>query len=430
MPQYFLRYILATGIAGSIAAVCVLAVLPIIKRAFASAWLYRILISTAVLFLLPVSFALIDFVFVTNPGGADHTAFYTSYAAYSAYTAYLRSVQTYGRNLLTSSGNIIRYAAVIWAGGFIVFTANKAREYAIFYKKILKNNKPLYDESLFGLFAEIKTELKIKKPLRLFVNPNISSPMIVCMFKPAVLIPDITLSDAEWRFVFLHELTHYKRRDLWLFKFAMMACAIHWFNPFAYVIYSNIRAACEFSCDEAVLKRIKPSERKQYGMAILNMLDYGAGKSAFASALSGCGKRAAQRLKLIARGNLSRKGFVLPIAVIVFIACLSLLPAAVVSGVTVYDGAPPAAAETTKAKTPKATISLAVWTYADNGEKYYIRVSSGTTIEELRQNLNDIKKSWSFRTAVKGNAVGITVYSDTGDGLFLDDGITVSVKDE
>jgi len=321
---YFLKYIIATGVSGSVAAVCVLALLPVIKRVFACAWLYGLLTVSIALFLFPFSFAMIGFARV---GSVD--------AENIRYSTYIVSdVPADIEN--TAASGAFDYTVFVWAGGFIVFMANKAREYAIFYNRTLKHNRPLYDESLIALFDRAKTELKIKKPLRLFINPNISSPMIVCMFKPAVLMPDITLSDAQWRLVFLHELTHYKRRDLWFLRFAMIANAVHWFNPFAYVIYSNIRAACEFSCDEAVLKIAGPHERKQYGMTILNMLDHyrSANKNAFTSAMSGSRKRIEQRLKLIMRDNLSRGGFVLPVAVIALVAYLSLLPAAV-SSVTV-----------------------------------------------------------------------------------------------
>lgn len=80
-------------------------------------------------------------------------------------------------------------------------------------------------------------------------------PMASGVFRPVVLVP---AAGMEWtpqhrRDVVLHELAHVRRRDCLTHLASRIACALHWFNPLAWIAARQARVEREHACDDAVL---------------------------------------------------------------------------------------------------------------------------------------------------------------------------------
>ena len=58
------------------------------------------------------------------------------------------------------------------------------------------------------------------------------------------------------RMVFLHELSHYKRGDLWVKAFSLAIAALHWFNPLCYILVNAIDKQCELALDERLIQKM------------------------------------------------------------------------------------------------------------------------------------------------------------------------------
>jgi hypothetical protein len=99
--------------------------------------------------------------------------------------------------------------------------------------------------------------------------------MLIGLFRPYILIPDSEIQEQNLRHILMHELTHYKRRDGFYKWLVQIVVCIHWFNPFIYFTAREIDKACELSCDEAVLRRLNRSERRDYGEMLLTSLQCG-----------------------------------------------------------------------------------------------------------------------------------------------------------
>jgi len=111
------------------------------------------------------------------------------------------------------------------------------------------------DAPWLPLAVELASSLGITRRLTFLESTRASMPMAAGIFKPAVLMPE----DANrWplerlRIVLLHELAHVKRRDCLTHVIAQLACALHWFNPLAWIAARHVRTERERACDDLVL---------------------------------------------------------------------------------------------------------------------------------------------------------------------------------
>ena len=160
--------------------------------------------------------------------------------------------------------------AYIWGTGVLIFSLVIIISYFRFLCRKNKNAVKISDNKIF---SEVKNELKIKRHIRLKASSDIGSPMLVGILFPTVYIPCLEIPDDNMRMVLLHELTHYKRKDLLVKWFAVLVNAVHWFNPLCYLACAALSEACEVSCDMAVTKNMSEDEQKLYMQTILNLVE-------------------------------------------------------------------------------------------------------------------------------------------------------------
>lgn len=160
--------------------------------------------------------------------------------------------------------------AYIWGAGVLIFSLVIIISYFRFLCRKNKNAVKISDNKIF---SEVKKELKIKRHIRLKASSDIGSPMLVGVLFPTVYIPCLEIPNDNMRMVLLHELTHYKRKDLLVKWFAVLVNAVHWFNPLCYLACAALSEACEVSCDMAVTKNMSEDEQKLYMQTILNLVE-------------------------------------------------------------------------------------------------------------------------------------------------------------
>lgn len=158
----------------------------------------------------------------------------------------------------------------IWMLGMCVYLAVIFGSY-IKYTRRLKAS--CVSELECSAVDKVKSELGVRKYIRVRVSGEVASPLLVGVFFPTVYIPEKCISDEGMRMVLLHELTHYKRKDL-IFKWAAcISSAVHWFNPFSHLLCKNIGEVCEFCCDASVTEKLSESEKKTYMKTILDIAE-------------------------------------------------------------------------------------------------------------------------------------------------------------
>lgn len=166
--------------------------------------------------------------------------------------------------------NIWRILSCIWLLGTVIFISTVIISYAVYILKRRKNSILIENNDSF---FKIKKQLKIKRNIRVRKSSDIASPMLTGVFFPIVYIPEKEITEEMLEMVFIHELTHYKRKDILVKWFALFVNAVHWFNPFSYVISSALSEACELSCDMKVTKNMNEDEQKLYMKTILELVE-------------------------------------------------------------------------------------------------------------------------------------------------------------
>ena len=163
----------------------------------------------------------------------------------------------------------------IWLAWLIVALGLLIRKITIyqgFIRYINAGLTPVFDIGLLDRLSIAAKQSGIKKPIELCINPLVSSPLLIGFFHPCIVLPGADIPEKDFRYIILHELTHYKRRDMFYKWLVQITVCLHWFNPFVHLMSREITKACEFSCDEAVLAKIGNGNAQDYGKTLLDAM--------------------------------------------------------------------------------------------------------------------------------------------------------------
>ncbi len=199
-------------------------------------------------------------------------------------------------------------AAFLWLAVAVLIAAYKIICYGIFKMAVYKNSTPEFK----------KGRISIRK------SDTFSSPLLIGIVKPVLLIPKSLIGKEELDHVLNHELMHYKRCDI-LYKWltAFVKC-IHWFNPLVYVLAKEIDNECEISCDIMLTKEMNEAEKKSYMNTVLSLIEQKTRKKFVPFASMAHNKRIIKkRFKMIKDFTVSKVHVRLISAATAFAVCFS-----------------------------------------------------------------------------------------------------------
>ncbi|WP_339303316.1 M56 family metallopeptidase [Paenibacillus sp. FSL R5-0519] len=326
----FFEILCSLTVAGSIVAICMLALRLIPVSVFPTKWLYRLGKMALLFYLLPVSLGLswlLGFAFPpTSTVPSMEHATSTSLLAGTFISAQTISVTT------------AWFLLCVWGIGVIGFSAWQMYCYRRFLNELSRTTMPVLCDSEAAMqLPLIKEALGLKSNITLAHSTIVRSPILVGLFKPTIYLPPENTVKMDIKMVIHHELVHLKHQDLWVKALTLGVSALHWFNPLIHMIRRDIHTWSELACDEDVVKEMSHEERRRYGETILNVMA-GTKKmpAQFCSSLSGEGKQLKRRLmNMFNVKKLNKKHWMLSMGALLLITGVSTSTAVWASNHTV-----------------------------------------------------------------------------------------------
>ncbi len=159
---------------------------------------------------------------------------------------------------------------IVWLVGAAVSAAAFIGAYMISFRKYRFAERAGVD---------LPEELKLRRKVEIRVCGGIFSPLTYGLVKPVILLPKTFETDdpEHLKLVLTHEMTHIKRLDILRKIAVIIAVCVHWFDPLVWVMFVLFNRDIELVCDDIVIGKIGHENRKEYALALVEMLDTRAG---------------------------------------------------------------------------------------------------------------------------------------------------------
>ena len=276
MLSEILKAVLITSFAGACLAVVIALAKPVTKKLFSCAWQYYIWLAVLFVMVLPVRFHVpqksdIPPVTAIQKAQTEQIAQAiqnTGNIAFDVPTAPETDIWQAGASFVKRSTSL-SIAAYVWLTGVIVFLLVNLIGYT---RLILKMRKHFVIVSCPELTNFTNKRVTVR------VWENTSSPFMTGICRPTLVLPARELTEEQRMNILRHEMTHFKRHDIWYKWLVSLVKCVHWFNPVIWYVAKQIQTACEISCDMAVAQDMSKSEEMSYIDTVLSLLPTGKAK--------------------------------------------------------------------------------------------------------------------------------------------------------
>ncbi|KKB35258.1 BlaR1 family beta-lactam sensor/signal transducer [Bacillus thermotolerans] len=194
--------------------------------------------------------------------------------------------------------------ASIWVTGMFVMAVLYLHAWYRL-RKIKHTTTVLNNKDMLEIFEQCKHHLNISKPVIVGESPLVKSPMTFGLFKTYVVLPvhlDKWMSLKDITYIFMHELHHYKYKDIATNHLMIVYQILYWFHPLVWMAFKKMRMDREIACDMAVLQSLDEHCHAEYGHAMINFADLASHSKEFAWAnqFNGPKKQLKKRIEKIA----------------------------------------------------------------------------------------------------------------------------------
>lgn len=177
-------------------------------------------------------------------------------------------------NPIAASPFIHKLLFFLWVMGIAVFIIAAGLINSRFRNRI--QGRLVTDMKLLKAFKEAKNKLNIEAKIPLVQTGAITSPSLYGVFCPKVLLPMGTLeefNEEQLDYVFVHELLHFKRKDMAVNWLTQVLLIIHWFNPLLWYSFYKFREDQEIACDAITLEKIGADYAKEYAYTLIKLAE-------------------------------------------------------------------------------------------------------------------------------------------------------------
>ncbi len=192
---------------------------------------------------------------------------------------------------------------VLWLGGAAVMLILTLRS-SLKIKLLISSALPVQSPQVKGIIADCCSLLNIEKEIPVLSCAYLQSPVSVGLIHPRILLPIQIISEfdeKEIRFILLHELQHYRYKDIFVNYLMCLAKILYWFHPLVWLGLKEMRNDRELACDASVLSLLGEEDCTDYGYTLLRFAGKLSGTAYPLSAgLAGTRKQITKRIMSIA----------------------------------------------------------------------------------------------------------------------------------
>ncbi len=163
--------------------------------------------------------------------------------------------------------------AVIWLCGCGVMTVLFFRQTTLCRHWITQGN-PVRNERVLTIFESCRHRMKVDTWLVIAESKAVAGPFLIGVIRPTLLLPHGMIesaSEKQLQTVFLHELSHLRRWDVWTGWVMTALLVVHWFNPLLWLAIRRMNADREEACDALALETLSQNDRHDYARSLLDI---------------------------------------------------------------------------------------------------------------------------------------------------------------
>ncbi len=263
MKNLFLSFF-EISMSTSVVVLALLIFSPILNRRYASKWKYYIWIALAFRLLIPLNPDLLLRQIIIKVPEEMTSPMITSTEI--AIPIALQAEQNF------AGVTLLDFIAFLWLAVCLCFLLVHFLSFFYYKKQMIKKGTRVENSLILRQLLRLRRGLRIKNKISIIKYSGAVSPMLIGFFRPVLVLPKNEYSQEEMFFILKHELIHLKRHDVYFKLLFVIVNAIHWFNPFIYIMQKEAGIDMELSCDEKVIQGTAYSVRKAYTETLLSTL--------------------------------------------------------------------------------------------------------------------------------------------------------------
>lgn len=313
------KAILLTSSVGTVFAIILGLLRPITRKNFSSSWHYYIWLVVLITMMLPIQLNLPSVPAQSPPAYSmpsaqtdpllEHVEAVEPLDTQFSPPANLPQTKETWKlpDLLILTEKQVEGLSLLWAIVAVVLFLIKLVNYWMFLFKIRTHSEIISCPRL-GEYTNRKVTVR--------VSDTISSPLLIGVAKPTLLLPNSEITPDQLHNILAHEMTHLKRRDILYKWFVNIVKCVHWFNPAIYFIGNQISIDCEISCDLAVVDNMDQTEEQRYVSTILALISSRSRNIPLTTAMAGNKQSLKRRFTMIKnRKKFSKKAMIISLVI-------------------------------------------------------------------------------------------------------------------
>ena len=171
---------------------------------------------------------------------------------------------------VVSAEEMLNIFAFVWIDGIGIALVIFSVRYILAVKRLKMFRSDKMPSFYKEIYRQICVKMNMKKRPAIYINEDINSPLLAGVFKPCLYLPEAEYSPAELELIFLHELNHYKHKNIAFKIFLQTVRLIYWFNPALILMTREAERDIESLCDSRVMNYVeKKEDRTAYGKLLL-----------------------------------------------------------------------------------------------------------------------------------------------------------------